>query len=186
MIGKMMGCLAAAIAVFAVSSTVLAQEKVDNPRYLEWSKYKPGTYVKMEMVAAMGEQKMKTTMTTTLKEVTPEKAVLEMKIEMSMPGVPPQVKQMTEPAKIEKAKIKPTNPEEMPNCKIINKGTEDIKVGDTTYKCKWYEFEMEQQGMKVNSKLWTCEDVLDKMVKNETKMAMGNSTMTLVEFKAVK
>ncbi|HBC85699.1 MAG TPA: hypothetical protein DCZ94_01965 [Lentisphaeria bacterium] len=185
MIGRMFKCCVAAVAVFAVCSTVLAQEKVDNPRYLEWSKYKPGTLIKMEMSMP---QNMKSTMTTTLKEVTPEKVVLEMKTSMAIPGMAPQenVLSVIEPAKIEKAKVKPVSPEQMPNCKVINKGTEDLKVGGKTYKCNWYEVEMQQQGMKMTSKMWTCDDVLDHLVKNVSKMSGMDTTMTLVEFKAVK
>ena len=54
---------------------------------------------------------------------------------MTVPGMPTQdtSKNVTEPAKIEKAKIKPTNPEQMPNCKVVNKGTENLKIGDKTY-----------------------------------------------------
>lgn len=188
MIAKVFKCCAAAIAMFAVSSAVIAQEKVDNPRYLEWSKYKVGTSLKMEVTTVAGGQNIKSTITHTLKEATPEKVVIETKTSMNLPNMPAQENaiSMVEPAKIEKAKIKPTNPEQMPNCKVINKGTEDLKVGDKTYKCSWYEVEMEQQGMKFNSKIWTCEDVLDRMVKNETKMSMGTTTMLLVDFKAVK
>ena len=184
----MLKVCAAAVAVISVCTTILAADLVDNPRYQDWSKYKPGTLVKMDVTTAAGGQNIKTAMTTTLKEVTPEKVVLEMKTSMTIPGMAPQenVQSVIEPAKIEKAKIKPVNPEQMPNCKVINKGAEDLKIGDKTYKCNWYEMEMTQQGMKIKSKCWTCDDVLDKMVKNETKMDMGATTMVLVEFKAVK
>ncbi|HCE43818.1 MAG TPA: hypothetical protein DET40_09750 [Lentisphaeria bacterium] len=188
MIGKMLKCCAAAVAVFSLCATISAADLVDNPRYQEWSKYKPGTLIKMDMTTAMGEQKIKSAITTTLKEVTPEKVVIEMKTSMGMPGMAPQenVISRIEPAKIEKTKIRPVTPEEIPNCKVISKGAEDLKIGDKTYKCNWYEVEMEQQGMKLKSKMWTCDDVVDKLVKNEIKMDMGNTTMVLVEFKAIK
>ena len=138
------------------------------------------------MVMDAGGQKMKTTMTMTLKEVTPEKVVIEVKTEMSMAGMPPQAPISTSiPAKIEQKDIKPINPEQMPNCKVINKGTEDLKIGDKTYKCNWYEVEMEMQGMKMKSKMWINDEVLGKLVKNETSSPMV-STTTLVEFKIVK
>ena len=188
MIGKMLKGCAAAIAGLSVCTTIFAADLVDNPRYQEWSKYKPGTLVKMDITTVAGGQNIKSAMTTTLKEVTPEKVVLEMKTSMTIPGMPPQdnATNVVEPAKIEKAKIKPVNPEQMPNCKVTNKGTEDLKIGDKTYKCNWYEMEMEQKGMKMKGKCWTCDDVLDKLVKNDIKMEMGNTTMVLVEFKAVK
>jgi hypothetical protein len=189
MIGKMLKGTVAAIAAFAVCTSILAADLVDNPRYLAWAKYKAGTNVKMDMDTAAGGQNMKSAMTTTLKEVTPEKVVLEMKTSMTVPGMAApmdNVMTMTEPAKIEPGKIKPTNPEQMPNCKVVGKGTEDVKIGGKSYNCDWYEVEMEQQGMKITSKLWTSNDLPDKMVKNETKMAMGNTSMILTEFNIVK
>lgn len=189
MIGKMLKGTVAAIAAVAVCTSILAADLVDNPRYQSWAKYKPGTLVKMDMVTAAGGQDMKSTITTTLKEVTPEKVVLEMKTSMTIPGMADpmdNVMSMTEPAKIEKEKIKPTNPEQMPNCKVIGKGTEAVKIGDKSYKCDWYEVEMEQQGMKISTKFWTCNDLPDKMVKNDTKMDMGNTSMILTEFNIVK
>jgi hypothetical protein len=189
MTSKMLKACAAAIAAVAVCTSILAADLVDNPRYQAWARYKAGTNVKMDMATAAGGQNMKSVVTTTLKEVTPEKLVLEMKTTMTVPGMAEpmdNVMTMTEPAKIEKEKIKPTNPEQMPNCKVLGKGTEDVKIGDKTYKCEWYEVEVEQQGMKISSKYWTCKDLPDKMIKNDTKMAMGNTTMILTEFNVVK
>jgi hypothetical protein len=188
MIGKMLKGTVTAVAAVVACTSILAADLVDNPRYQEWSKYKPGTLVTMDVTTVAGGQNMKSAMTTTLKEVTPEKVVIEMKTSMTVPGMAPMdnVMSMTEPAKIEKAKVKPTNPEQMPNCKVIRKGKEDVKIGDKTYKCDWYEVEMDQQGMKITSKWWTCNDLPDKMVKNDTKMDMGNTSMILTEFKAVK
>jgi len=189
MIGKTVKSCAVAMAAVAVCTSIFAADLVDNPRYQAWAKYKAGTNVKMDMVTAAGGQNMKSVMTTTLKEVTPEKIVIEMKTSMTVPGMAApmdNVMTMTEPAKIEKEKIKPTDPEKMPNCKVLGKGTEDVKIGGKTYKCDWYEVEVETQGMKVTSKMWSCNDLPDKMVKNDTKMAMGNTTMILTEFNVVK
>ena len=74
----------------------------------------------------------------------------------------------------------------MPNCKVNNKGTEDLRIGDKTYKCNWYEMEMEQEGKKFNTKYWTCDELPDKLLKSDTKMSMGNTSMVLSEFKIVK
>ncbi len=189
MIGKMLKVCAVSVAAVVVCTSILAADLVDNPRYQAWAKYKAGTNVKMNMDTAAGGQNMKSVMTTTLKEVTPEKAVIEMKTTMTVPGMAApmdNVMTMTEPAKIESAKIKPTDPEKMPNCKVLGKGTEALVIGGKTYKCSWYEVEVETQGMKVTSKMWTCDELPDKMVKNDTKMAMGNTTMILTEFNVVK
>ena len=184
----MLKVCAVSVAAVVVCASILAADLVDNPRYQEWAKYKPGTLVKMDLSTVAGGMNMKSSITTTLKEVTPEKVVLEIKTSMPILGVAPQesARITIEPAKIEMADIKPTNPEQMPNCKVINKGTEDLKIGDKTYKCNWYEMEMEQQGVKFNTKYWTCDDILDKLVKSETKMSMGNTSMIMSEFKVVK
>ena len=125
MTSKMLKACAAAIAAVVVSTSILAADLVDNPRYQAWAKYKAGTNVKMDMATAVGGQNMKSVVTTTLKEVTPEKVVLEMKTTMTVPGMAAPMDNamtMTEPAKIEKEKIKPTDPEKMPHPTSQNLG----------------------------------------------------------------
>ncbi len=187
--GKMFKSFAVALAAVTVCTSIFAADLVDNPRYQAWAKYKVGTNVKMDMASAAGGQNVKSVMTTTLKELTPEKAVIEMKTSMTMPGMAAPVDNVmaiTEPAKIEPSKIKPTDPEKMPNCKVLGKGTENLVIGGKTYKCNWFEVEAEQQGMKFTSKYWMCDELPDRMVKNDTKMAMGNTTLVLTEFNIVK
>ena len=183
MIGKMLKICVAAIAVVSICTPILAADLVDNPRYQSWAKYKPGTFVKMDLSTGP----MKSSKTTTLMEVTPGRVMLEVKTSMPILGVAPQEKvtAIVEPARIEAANIKPTNPEQMPNCKVTDKGTEDLKIGDRIYRCNWYEMEMEQQGAKFNTKYWICDELPDKLIKSETKMSM-NSSMILAEFKIVK
>ena len=185
---KMLKVCAVSVAAVAICTSIFAADLVDNPRYQAWAKYKPGTLVKMDLNTSAAGMNMKSSITTTLKKVTPEKVILEIKTSIPILGVAPQenAKFIIEPAKVEKADIKPTNPEQMPNCKVNNKGTEDLKIGDKTYKCNWYEMEMEQEGKKFNTKYWTCDDLPDKLLKSDTKMSMGNTTMILTEFNVVK
>ncbi len=64
MIGNMLKGCVAAITVLSVCETVFAAELVDNPRYQDWAKYKPGTLIKMDIATVAGEQNIKSSMTT--------------------------------------------------------------------------------------------------------------------------
>ena len=191
MIGKMLKGCTAAIVVFSLCATTLADELVDNPRYQDWAKYKPGTFIRTVTVTG-GNRKMNIFRTSTLKEVTPEKVVLEMKSSMEMPGMPPKETAVVvvEAAKIEKSKLgdETVDIEQIlkhPNFKLINKGSEDLNMGGKTCKCNWYEVEVEQQGRKLARKYWLCNDVPDKLVKTEFELGEGTSSTALVAFEAV-
>ncbi len=179
---------AVAAAAVCLCASILAQDLVDNPRYQDWSKYKPGTYIKMTSSSQVNGQQMQTAITTTLKELTPEKAVLETRSAVAIAGMPPQEQKntVTEPAKIGKSEVKPASPAQAPNSKILGKGSETLKVGGKTYKCDWVESEVEQNGVKAVVKCWTCDDILDKVVRIDTKAGPITNSMVLTEFKAVK
>ena len=73
MIGKILRSCVAVVVMCAMCTTVLAAEMVDNPRYLDWSRYKLDTFIKRQWTTVSYGQNIKQTMmTTTLKEVTPE------------------------------------------------------------------------------------------------------------------
>jgi len=174
------------------ASFALGEDMVDNPAYKQWSAFKVGTMVKQAsttvMTVADKEMTTKTTITTTLKELTPEKAVIEMVIEMDMNGqktaMPAQ--STTIPAKV--AKDAATQPAAPPGVKVTEKGKgdEEIEVGGKKYKCHWVEMEMTSDQFSTTSKTWTCADVPGgtvKMVSETTKPMKSKTTMEMVEFK---
>src|SRR5512146_2882612 len=93
------------VLVILSSGTVAMAEQIDNPQYASWSKFKPGTSITRKAEVDVNGQKMATETTTTLVEVTPEKAVIENKT--SMPGMDMPGQKMDIPAKIEKPAAPP-------------------------------------------------------------------------------
>ena len=61
-IGKMFKGFVSVIAISSMCATVLAAEMVDNPRYLDWSKYKLGTFIKRQWTTVSYGQNIKQTM----------------------------------------------------------------------------------------------------------------------------
>jgi len=153
-------------------------ETVDNPAYGSWAKFKPETMIQMKVTADFGGNKTVQTMTTTLKEVTAEKVVLEVKVSMETGGqkidMPPQTQEI--PAKIEKQEP----PADAPKPKV-SEGTEKVTVPAGEFDCKKTTTEMEVQGTKTVSTAWTCDSVPGMLVKTESKMAQGSSTSELVK-----
>jgi hypothetical protein len=171
-------------------SVALCQDMVDNPQYKSWSAFKVGTVLKMQTNSAMtmGDKEMvtKMTMTSTLKELTADKAVIEVVTEMDMNGtktaMPAQKQEV--PAKV--AKVADSQPAGVTITKK-GEGDEEVAVGDKKYKCHWVENLMTSDQMESTSKVWTCSDVPGqtvKMVSETTKPMKSKTTMEVVEFKA--
>ena len=79
----------------ASPTTGPAEPLVENPHYLAWAKFKPGTTVDLDMILHMAGQQMMTNVTMTLNEVTPEKVVIASVAKMNVPGLPPQEQKQT-------------------------------------------------------------------------------------------
>ena len=171
-------------------SVALCADMVDNPQYKSWSGFKVGTVLKMQSTSAMkmGDTEMTTkmTMTSTLKELTPDKAVVEIVTEMDMNGT----KTAMPAQKLEiPAKVAAGAASQPAGVTITKKGEgdEEVAVGDKKYKCHWVENLMTSAQMESTSKVWTCSDVPGgtvKMVSDTTKPMTSKTTMELTEFKA--
>src|SRR5688572_18018005 len=59
---------------------------VDNPHYLAWSRFKPGTQVDLDMNIVVAGQKMVTNVTMTLADISAERAVVDTLAKMTVPG----------------------------------------------------------------------------------------------------
>ena len=169
--------------VLAMGAAVCyAEDMVDNPAYKLWASFKASAMVKTEMNTTAGEMKTQIEQTQTLKEVTPEKAVVEVKMAMIMAGNKTEmpVNSMEIPAKIEKGKIAAKPDVE------VKEGTEEIEVAGKKMQCKWTETRMKQGEMTITSKVWTAPQIPGSMAKMETKtegQVKSETTMKVVEFK---
>jgi hypothetical protein len=164
----------------------IAGEMVDNPMYQHWAKFKVGSFSTLKSTMSTGGE---TEMTQTLKELTPQKAVVEMKNVMVMAGkkteIPPQL--ITHPAKIEKGKASDTH---MPagSAKVAS-GEETITVKSKGITCKWVKSEISQNSMKTTTTAWINDDIPGTLVKSDSKTegTVKMSTLqVLIDFKADK
>lgn len=157
-------------------------EKIENPEYQQWAKFKPGASATVEMVSKMGDNESEVRTTTTLKSIDDDKAVISVLQVMKVGDQ--EIKQTTErtlPAKIDK----PEEPaeEDKPD---VKKGKETIKVKAGSFKCETVETHMQKDDQKTVTKVWTCPQVPGGMVKM-TMRSSGKMSMTteseLVEVK---
>ena len=183
--------LAGATAIAVLCSICLAEtsfaqdELVANPQYVSWSNHQPGTAVSMKMVTNMAGQTMNMDITQTLKEVSDEKAVVEVKTSMDMMGqkqdMPPQSVNIA--AKVTKAEADKANLPQGADGEAKEIGNETVTVAGKDYDCKVTEFAGEQQGMKTKGKVWRCDQVPGGVVKVDMTMEgaqAGDMKMELV------
>lgn len=177
-------CLSVIALSMLCSSAALA-EKVKNPEYEMWSKFKAGAMSKVEGKTVAAGTESKQTITTKLVEITADKAVIEMVIEMDAMGnkmaMPAQKREI--PATIDAPAGAPATPAAPPA--DAKTSEETVDVAGKSLKTKVVEATSESNGMKVHSKTWTCDEVPGGLVKSEahTTGAMeSKSEMTLVEF----
>jgi hypothetical protein len=167
----------AAIAVLGLALCASSQaraEDVDNPEFGYWSKFKAGSWVTMKVETEAAGNKTEMENTTTLLEITKEKAVVETKGHMMMGGnkidIPANKREI--PAKVKKGE------EPKKDAPKPKEGDETIEVGGKKLKCHWIEVDSEANGMKTNSKSWMSDEVPGHTVKVESKSegAMKSTT----------
>ncbi|MCK4659581.1 MAG: hypothetical protein KAV82_08695 [Phycisphaerae bacterium] len=175
--------------VSASSGLAAEEKKVDNPQYKHWAQFKPGSYATLKMVAIVAGTTSNVSMTRTLKEITAEKAVVEIKTIMQVAGQnmeqPPTLQPI--PAKFTEKELKEQQKQEQEG--KIKEGKEEIKVAGKTFKAKWVETEFKQSGMTIKSKTWTSEEVPGQLLRTASTTegsVQTKSTGELVKFKAIK
>lgn len=173
-----------------VSASPGYAQQEDNPLYKHWAQFEPGSYAVVKMITDAAGNKTEMTTTQTLKECTPEKAVIEVKTVMMMSGQkieqPPTDMEIA--AKIPKQDVKGEAPEKDPNTEV-KEGTEEIEIAGKKIKAKWTETKSKQGEMVTTMKVWTSEDVPGQTVKM-TSTTTGPIEMKteseLVKFEAKK
>lgn len=174
-----------AAATCLVAGVAVAQEA--NPLYKSWAAQKPGTTTVVKGSGEMMGQTTEMEIKTTLVEVTPEKAVVEMKTNMKMMGnaMPEQSMKQDIPATatadqpadpIAAAKKMGAEVKELPDEKVTVSGKE--------YTCRVFESKMKQGEMTMTGKTWVCNDAPGMLIKLESttegQMA-GKQKMELTE-----
>lgn len=168
-------------------ASVQSVEMVENPLYKHWSQFKPGSFATMKIMSDSAGMTSESTVTWTLKEVTPDKVVIETLTkatvsgnEMTMPAQPMEI--MAKVSKVEAEKA------EKPEGKV-DEGDEDIEVVGKKMKSKWIETVMKYGDMTTKSKVWTCDGIpgqICKMISETEGPVKAKSEGHVVEFKANK
>ena len=181
--------LASVAALVLAAAAVSAQEKVDNPEFASWSKFKKGTSTTLKVTAGAAGTNTETVVTTTLVEVGADKLVVETAGASKFNGMefktPATKRDVTKTIELPKG----TKKEDAAGGKppgTFEEGTETIKVGGTDVKTKWVKFKTEVDGSKTEGKMWTSEEVPGMMVKMEsatTGKIASTMKMELIEFK---
>ena len=165
-------------------------QQEDNPLYKHWAQFEPGSYAVVKMITEAAGNKTEITTTQTLKECTPEKAVIEMKTVMMMSGQkmeqPPTDMEIA--AKMPKQDVKGEAPEKDPNTEV-KEGAEEVEIAGKKIKTKWTETKSKQGEMVTTTKMWTSDQVPGQTVKM-TSTTTGPMEMkteqVLVKFEAKK
>jgi hypothetical protein len=180
---------ALAVFVAAGGGVLSAQEKIDNPAYTYWAKYKVGASATLKTTTSSAMFSSEGTMTMKLVEVTAEKIVLEITAKSKVGGmeidIPPMKQEHLKTVELPKGVTKEVFTSGKP-AGTTKEGTETLKVGGQEVKTKWYEYEVKAGGADVKSKMWTSDDVPGMLVKTESKIGgpmPTDSKMELIEFK---
>lgn len=166
-----------------------AQDKVDNPEFANWSKFKKGTSVTLKTVSSFNNMSSEASITSTLVEVGADKLVVEMTSAVKSGGMefkaPPTKRDVTKTITLPKdykkedfAKGKPPG--------TYEEGAETIKVGGSEVKAKWYKYKADTDGTKTEAKMWMSEDVPGMMVKSEMTTSGAVATKTTMEITEIK
>jgi hypothetical protein len=156
----------------------------DNPAYLSWAKFKPGTLVKYTNDTNAAGNATSIEITQTLKAVAPDQVTVEVKMTTVTAGnktdMPPFTHQIA--AKIKKGDANNPQTADAPK---TESGTEDVTAAGKTFSCKTTTITSDANGMTTKATTWTCDDVPGNVVKMESQStgAMSMSTkMILTDF----
>lgn len=172
---------------FAVSTLALtmilavAAQAQNNPVYDSWAKHKPGTSIKLKMVSDAAGNKTEMETVQTLKEVTPDKVVIENQTTLTMMGqkLEQPAMPMDIPAKLPAGQPGAAEPTKSPDVQT-KESTETVTVSGKSISAKV----LETKDQTSWSKAWSSSDVPGTVVKMESKTTgdMASSmTMELVE-----
>ena len=171
-------------ALAAAPGSLRAEEptaEVDNPEYAAWSACKPGTWVKFIQETELNGLKTKIEKTIALKELAPDKVVLESFLSMEAAGqkgtAAPSRREV--PAKV--AKPEAPKPDE-PKSSAPREDREELEIAGKKLACKTMLLKASSGDAASTSKTWLCDEVPGRLVKSELTSKAMRSTLLLMAF----
>lgn len=170
-------------ALAVLSLAAIQDEKVENPEYKAWASQKVGAWVKYKMVNDMGQMKMEGETITKLKELTPEKAVIEQITTFEMGGQ----KQENKTSRTIESKIAKGTDSEGSKLEQQGEGDEELEIKGRKIKCHWVKNKVSGKRGAAVMTSWRTDEVVGGSAKmeiaTEAPMKM-NMTLTAVDWKA--
>jgi hypothetical protein len=140
----------------------------ESREYKTWSACKVGSWIKLKTDIEKASGTGTAEQTTTLVDVTPGKLILEQTGTVTAKG-----KTTTLP--VQKLEVTPA---EDAGGKVVKKGDEELSIAGKKLKCHWEQIDIEGDGQKSSSKVWTSPDVPGGLVKMETRIT-GKGAQTI-------
>ncbi len=186
--------LAALLAMAVLAGTAPAAdppvpaEKLAAPMYKNWAKFPAGTSVTHRMTTDSAGQKSESTMTSTLLELTAEKATVEVVLVSKAGGAefkaPPQKQELTRTVDAPPGYKPDAKPAKVEG--LVEEGTKTVTVAGKEYKASYAKIRQKTGDIDVTSETWTSEEVpgmVLKMLSTVGGKYATTSTMELVEIK---
>src|SRR5262245_20661655 len=171
----------------ASNSALPPGERVENPRYRQWSAHKPGTTVVVREKTDTPAYKTETTSTFKLKKIDDDRAVVEVTSEIVAPD---GTRSPTEPQELsyarwiaaptERAKKDVTRP---PG--TVEERNEPITVLGREYQATWYKSKGRVEAGETITETWIVDDIPGGLARSVHSIPAAKKTITteLVEIK---
>lgn len=158
---------------FAAASCLLAGVAVaePNPLYKSWSGQTVGTSTVVKGSTEMMGQATEIELVTTLVELTPEKAVVEMKSSATVMGQKmdqPPIKQDIPATATDQQPADPIAAAKKMGAEVKELPDEKVTISGKEYNCKVFESKMKQGEMTMAGKTWVSYDCPGMLVKMES------------------
>ena len=170
-----------ALISFAAIPAIHAAENVDHPAYLSWARHPVGTTIVVRSQTESKARILTTTTTSILKEIKPEKVILEiLKVSDATEGL---IK--SPPERLEQYRLFPllgkTKKEDVGKpTGAIAQGEEVLKVDGKDYKSVWFDTKGKGEGGMVwTSRIWMSDDVPGRLLKSVTNFPTAGTTVTV-------
>ena len=148
-----------------------AADQIDDPGYVHWSKFKPGSSTKVVTLSETSGLKISTRITTTLLAVTPEKITVEVTTEGESSGT--KLPSRTRKRDVAAKRAKPADPS------LIKESKETLTFDGKSYRCTLSE---ETRGT-LHIKTWLSDEIPGGLLKAQITDDGTSITTNLVDFK---
>lgn len=181
---------------FAFALPTLAAEE-PNPVYQEWSSFKPGSFVTYMMTTETAGVKTETELTYTLKEVTAEKIVLEVKtitntmgMKIETPAEDVEFPATGESGGVMGEDMGPHVSEVVAEGTVIEEGVEEeVEINGKKIMAMRTKVETESAGSKAIVTAWHSDEIPGQIVRSLTEvqeMVAVTTEMVVIDYNIVK